>query len=171
MLMVVLRFIHIVLGVLWVGGIFALTVIIVPGMQKLGIPLDGLMKTLNARKFTPIMMGFGGLTVLSGLTMMYVLSRGNEANFFGSLYGRTLSLGGVFAILALVIGGSMARPTMGKIAALQADLGGNPPKGEDPRKAQLAALQGRVVFISKLVVILLLLAVTCMAIAQYVPTI
>lgn len=171
MLMVLLRLIHIVLGVLWVGGIFALSVIIIPGMQKLGIPLDGLTRTLNARKFTPIMMSFGGLTVLSGLTMMYILSRGHEADFFGSPYGRTLSLGGLFAILALVVGGSLVRPAMMKIAALQADLGSTPPKGDDPRKAQLAALQGRVVFLSKLVVVMLLLAVSCMAIAQYVASI
>lgn len=167
MLMVVLRFIHIVLGVLWVGGVFALSVIILPGMQKLGLPLDGLMKTLNARKFTQIMMAFGGLTVLAGLTMMYLLSRGNEHVFFSSPFGRTLSLGGLCAILALVIGGSVARRALAKIGKLQADLGANPPKGDDPRMAQIAALQKRMVFVSKAVIVLLLLAVTCMAIARY----
>lgn len=167
MLMVVLRFIHIVLGVLWVGGVFALSVIVIPGMQQLGLPLDPLTKTLNHRKFSQIMMAFGGLTVLAGLTMMYVLGHGNEA-FFQSHFGRTLSLGGLCAILALVIGGSVARPALAKIGKLQADLAANPPKGDDPRKAQIAALQQRIVFFSKLVVILLLIAVTCMAIARYI---
>lgn len=167
MLMVVLRFIHIVLGVLWVGGIFALSVIVIPGMQQLGLPLDPLTKTLNHRKFSQIMMAFGGLTVLAGLTMMYVLGHGNEA-FFQSHFGRTLSLGGLCAILALVIGGSVARPALAKIGKLQADLAANPPKGDDPRKAQIAALQQRIVFFSKLVVILLLIAVTCMAVARYI---
>lgn len=167
MLMVVLRFIHIVLGVLWVGGVFALSVIVIPGMQQLGLPLDPLTKTLNHRKFSQIMMAFGGLTVLAGLTMMYVLGHGNEA-FFQSHFGRTLSLGGLCAILALVIGGSVARPALAKIGKLQADLAANPPKGDDPRKAQIAALQQRIVFFSKLVVILLLIAVTCMAVARYI---
>ena len=168
MLMVILRFIHIVLGVLWVGGVFAVTVVVVPGMQKLGLPLDGLMKTLNAQKFSQIMMAFGGLNVLAGITMMYLLSHGNEQAFYSSHFGRTLSLGGLCAILALVIGGSVARPTLAKIGKLQADLAANPPKGDDPRKAQIAALQQRIVFFSKLVVILLLLAVTCMAVARYI---
>jgi len=167
MLMVVLRFIHIVLGVLWVGGVFALSVIVIPGMQQLGLPLDPLTKTLNHRKFSQIMMAFGGLTVLAGLTMMYILGHGNEA-FFQSHFGRTLSLGGLCAILALVIGGSVARPALAKIGKLQADLAANPPKGDDPRKAQIAALQQRIVFFSKLVVILLLVAVTCMAVARYI---
>ncbi len=167
MLMVVLRFIHIVLGVLWVGGVFALSVIVIPGMQQLGLPLDPLTKTLNHRKFSQIMMAFGGLTVLAGLTMMYVLGHGNEA-FFQSHFGRTLSLGGLCAILALVIGGSVARPALAKIGKLQADLAANPPKGDDPRKARIAALQQRIVFFSKLVVILLLIAVTCMAVARYI---
>lgn len=167
MLMVVLRFVHIVLGVLWVGGVFALSVIVIPGMQQLGLPLDPLTKTLNHRKFSQIMMAFGGLTVLAGLTMMYILGHGNEG-FFQSHFGRTLSLGGLCAILALVIGGSVARPALAKIGKLQADLAANPPKGDDPRKAQIAALQQRIVFFSKLVVILLLVAVTCMAIARYI---
>lgn len=167
MLMVVLRFVHIVLGVLWVGGVFALSVIVIPGMQQLGLPLDPLTKTLNHRKFSQIMMAFGGLTVLAGLTMMYILGHGNEA-FFQSHFGRTLSLGGLCAILALVIGGSVARPALAKIGKLQADLAANPPKGDDPRKAQIAALQQRIVFFSKLVVILLLIAVTCMAVARYI---
>ena len=167
MLMVVLRFVHIVLGVLWVGGVFALSVIVIPCMQQLGLPLDPLTKTLNHRKFSQIMMAFGGLTVLAGLTMMYILGHGNEA-FFQSHFGRTLSLGGLCAILALVIGGSVARPALAKIGKLQADLAANPPKGDDPRKAQIAALQQRIVFFSKLVVILLLVAVTCMAIARYI---
>jgi len=167
MLMVVLRFIHIVLGVLWVGGIFALSVIIIPGMQQLGLPLDSLTKTLNHRKFSQVMMAFGGLTVLAGLTMMYVLSRGNEQAYFSSHMGRTLSLGGLSAILALVVGGSIARPTMEKIGKLQADLGANPPKGDDPRKGQLAALQKRAVTVAKLIVGLLLLAVSCMAVDRY----
>lgn len=168
MLMVILRFIHIVLGVLWVGGIFALSVIIIPGMQQLGLPLDGLTKTLNHRKFAQVMMAFGGLTVLAGLTMMYLLSRGNEQAFFSSHFGRTLSLGGLCAILALVVGGSVARPTMEKIGKLQADLGANPPKADDPRKAQLVGLQKRAVFFGKLIIVLLLLAVSCMAVARYI---
>lgn len=167
MLMVVLRFIHIVLGVLWVGGVFALSVIVIPGMQQLGLPLDPLTKTLNHRQFSQIMMAFGGLTVLAGLTMMYILGHGNEA-FFQSHFGRTLSLGGLCAILALVIGGSVARPALAKIGKLQADLAANPPKGDDPRKAEIAALQQRIVFFSKLVVVLLLIAVTCMAVARYI---
>jgi len=168
MLMVVLRFIHIVLGVLWVGGIFALSVIIVPGMQQLGVPLDGLMRTLNHKKFSQIMMAFGGLNVLAGIIMMGILSHGHDAEFFSSHFGRTLALGGISAILALVVGGSMARPTMEKIGKLQADLGANPPKGDDPRKAQLASLQKRTVTLSKVIIGLLLFAVTCMAVARYI---
>lgn len=167
MLMVILRFIHIVLGVLWVGGLFALSVIVLPGMMKLGIPADGLMRTLNARKFPQIMMAFGGLTVLAGLTMMYLLSHGNEQVFFSSHFGRTLSLGGLCAILGLVVGGAVTRPAVEKMGRIGADLQANPPKGDDPRKAQIAALQQRVASSSKLVVVLLLIAVTCMAIARY----
>ena len=168
MLMVVLRFIHIVLGVLWVGGVFALSAIIVPGMQQLGLPLDGLMRTLNHKKFSQIMMAFGGLNVLAGLTMMYLLSRGNEQAFYQSHFGRTLSLGGLSAILALVIGASVSRPAMEKAGKLQAHLKNNPAKGDDPRLAQLAALQRRVVSVSKVIIGLLLFAVTCMAVARYI---
>lgn len=168
MLMVLLRFIHIVLGVLWVGSIFVLTLVLAPGMQQLGLPLEPVMRTLQHRKFPQMMMAFGGLTVLAGLTMMYVLSRGHEADFFGSHFGRTLSLGGLFAILALVIGGAVQRPAMEKAARLRMDLSSNPPRGDDPRVAQAAALQQRALGAARWIIMLLLLAVTCMAIARYV---
>lgn len=167
MLMVILRLVHIVLGVLWVGSVFALTVVIVPGMQRLGLPLDGLVRTLEHRKFSRLMMTFGGLTVLAGLSMFYLLSRGNGAEFMSSTFGRTLGVGGLAAILGLVLGGSIQRPAMDQIGRLKADLGSNPPKGDDPRVAQVAALQRRIVITGKLVFALLLFAVVCMAVARY----
>lgn len=171
MLMVLLRFIHIVLGVLWVGSVFAMTIVLAPGMKELGLPLDPVMRTLTHKKFPQMMAAFGGLTVLAGLAMMWLLSRGHEADYFGSPMGRTLSLGGLFAILALIIGASVQRPAMEKAAKIQAELKGNPPKGDDPRVAEVTRLQNRVVGAGKLVVGLMLLAVTCMAIARYVQSI
>lgn len=168
MLMVVLRFIHIVLGVLWVGSVFAVTIVLVPGMKELGVPLDPVMRTLAHKKFSQMMMAFGGLTVLAGLAMMAVLSHGHGAAFFGSHFGRTISLGGLCAILALALGGSIVRPAMDKAGKLQADLKNNPPKGDDPRMAEVARLQARIVAAGKVVFALLLVAVTCMAIARYV---
>lgn len=168
MLMVVLRFIHIVLGVLWVGSVFAFTVVLAPGMQQLGLPIDGVMRALMHRKFPQMMMAFGGLTVLAGLSMMYLLGRGSGPAFFDSHFGRTLSIGGLCAILALVIGGSVQRPATDKMAKLRMDLANNPAKGDDPRVAQIAALQQRVITAAKVVMGLLLIAVTCMAIARYV---
>ncbi|HEX4562590.1 MAG TPA: hypothetical protein VH113_12220 [Gemmatimonadales bacterium] len=168
MLMVILRFIHIVLGVLWVGSVFAMTIVVAPGMKELGLPLDPLMRTLAHKKFPQMMMAFGGLTVLAGLALMWVLSRGNSAAFFDSPFGHTISLGGLCAILALVLGGSIQRPAMEKAGRIQADLKNNPPKGDDPRVAEVARLQARVVGVGKIVFALLLVAVTCMAIARYV---
>lgn|SRR5690242_13802144 len=165
MLMVILRFVHIVLGILWVGSVFAITVILVPGMQQLGLPLDPVMRTLQHRKFSQIMMSFGGLTVLAGLSMMFVLSRGHEAEYFSSPMGRTLSLGGLCAILALVLGGAVSRPALEKAAKLRAEIGSN---AADPRMAEVAALQKRLVVTSKAVIALLLIAISCMAIARYV---
>ena len=168
MLMVLLRFIHIVLGVLWVGSVFAMTIVLAPGMKQLGLPLDPVMRTLTHRKFPQMMMAFGGLNVLAGIAMFYVLSHGHEATFFGSPFGRTLSLGGLCAILALVLGGAVQRPAMDKVGTLQADLKNNPPKGDDPRVAEVARLQGRVVKAGQLVFVLLLVAVSCMAVARYI---
>jgi putative copper export protein len=168
MLLVILRFIHIVLGVLWVGSIFAVSAVLAPGMQELGLPLDPLIRTLTHKKFSQMMMAFGGLTVLAGLAMMYILSRGHEADFYGSHFGRTLSLGGLCAILALVLGGAIQRPAVEKAGRIQADLKNNPPKGDDPRVAEVARLQARAVRVGKLVVGFLLFAVACMAVARYI---
>lgn len=167
MVMVLLRLIHIVLGVLWVGSVFAMTIVLAPAMQQLGLPLDPVVKALTHRKFSQMMMAFGGLNVLAGISMFYLLSHGHEATFFASHFGQALSFGGLCAILALVIGGSVQRPAMDKVQKIRVELGANPPKGDDPRVAQIAVLQQRIVNAGKLVFALLLLAVCAMATARY----
>src|SRR4029077_2255773 len=137
-------------------------------MQQLELPLDPIIRTLTHKKFSQMMMAFGGLTVLAGMTMMYILSRGHEADFYGSHFGRTLSLGGLCAILALVVGGAVQRPAVEKAGKIQADFKNNPPTGDEPRVAEVARLQARAVRVGKLVVVFLLLAVTCMAVARYI---
>jgi hypothetical protein len=137
-------------------------------MKQLGLPLEPVMRTLAHRKFPQMMMAFGGLNVLAGIAMFYLLSHGHEAEFYGSHFGRTLSLGALCAILALVLGGSVQRPAMEKAVKIQADLKNNPPKGDDSRVAEVARLQGRAFGAGKVIIALLVFAVCCMAVARYI---
>jgi len=165
--MVVLRLVHIVLGALWVGSVFALTAVVAPGMQALGLPLDPVMRTLEHKKFPQLMMTFGGLSILAGLTMLYILSKGSQPDFMGSRFGATLSFGGLCAILALVVGATVQRPAAARTAALRAEMKNNPKPGEDPRQAEVNALQRRIVMAGRIVLALLILTVSAMAVARY----
>jgi len=165
--MVVLRLVHIVLGALWVGSVFALTAVVAPGMQALGLPLDPVMRTLEHRKFPQLMMTFAGLSILAGLAMLYKLSNGFQAAFMGSHFGSALSFGGLCAILALVIGASVQAPSAARAKAIRLDMKNTPRQGEDPRQAAVSALQRRIVTAGRVVLILLLLTVSAMAVARY----
>lgn len=167
MLFVILRFVHIVFGAIWVGSVFALTLVIAPGMQALGLPLDPVMRVLEYKKFPQMMMTFGGLSVLAGITMLYKLSNGFQSQFMSSPFGSALSFGGLCAIVALILGATVQKPAAEKAQAIRADLAANPPKGDDPRVGQVGALQRRIVTTGKLVAALLLLAVSAMAVARY----
>jgi uncharacterized membrane protein len=167
MLFVILRFIHIVFGAIWVGSVFALTLVVAPGMQALGLPLDPLMRALEHRKFSQMMMAIGGLSVLAGIILLYKLSSGFQPQFMSSPFGAGLSFGGLCAIVALVLGAPVQKPAAQNAQAIRADLAANPPKGDDPRVGQVGALQRRIVTVGKLVAALLLLAVSAMAVARY----
>ena len=70
MIMVVLRLIHIVGGVLWVGAVALMTSFVVPAVRSAGAQGGRVMQELMQRRRLPFYMNVvAGLTMLSGLVL------------------------------------------------------------------------------------------------------
>ena len=167
--MLIMRLIHILSAVFWAGGIFMLTMFIMPSINT-SMPEGGKVmgRMMAAYHFPIYMLIAGSLTVLSGLAMYDNLSRHFTMDWIGSAHGMTLTIGGVSAITAFLLGILVNKPRadrMGRIGKEIMQAGGKPAEAQ---MAEMTKLRMGVTSMTKFMAVLLLIAVICMASAKYV---
>jgi hypothetical protein len=165
----VLRLVHIVAGVFWVGSVMFATLILAPALQALGPGAGPVMNQLvKVRKMPIAMMVSGLLTVAAGLWLLMIDMRGVQPGMFmQSGMGRTLSLGGLVAIVALIFGMSVNLPASKKLGALGAAVAarGGPPNAEEA--AEMKRLTDRMHVAGLTVMWMLIITTAAMALARY----
>jgi uncharacterized membrane protein len=168
-LTIVFRLLHIVTGVLWVGGLAILAWFIIPAVFMSGATGGAFMQTVTQRtKMLKYLPSIGGLAVLSGFVLFWRDMTMGGASFANSRMGMTLSLGGLAALAALIIGAIMSARSakeIGRIGAAIASAGA-PPSAEQAQRMDL--LRGRMKKGSTISVWLALIATMAMAVARYV---
>ncbi|MGH2538148.1 MAG: hypothetical protein ACRDHL_12195 [Candidatus Promineifilaceae bacterium] len=164
--MIILRIVHIFSGVVWVGATFFTVRLLQPAVQATGREGQTFMQHLAgpgglSRTFVIA----SGLTILSGLAMMAILS-GLRPAWFGSPYGAALTIGALAAILALVIGASQTGRATQRMGALGAEIraGGGPPTAE--QVAEMQRLGEKIARGGRLAALLLTIALLGMAVAE-----
>jgi hypothetical protein len=166
--MVVLRLLHILGGVFWVGGAVVAAGFLLPTVRALGPAGGPFMAHLTQRlKFPLWMMGGSTLTVLSGIALYWRDSSGFSSEWMHSPAGRTFAIGGALALVTLILGMAIASPSAKRMGAISAAVqaAGGPPSAE--QAAELAGLQRRLYVASLGSAGLLLLATAAMAAARY----
>ena len=156
-----LRAIHVVGGVLWVGGVVLVTIFLLPATQSLGPAAQPVMQFIMGRRKLPVyFMLLGILTTLAGLLLMMrniSLSNGLWAR---SPMGIGISIGAAAAILALLVGMAVSAPAAKRL--------GPPQPGAAPiTDEQRATLLKRLALASRATFILLFIAALFMATARY----
>ncbi|HUL70077.1 MAG TPA: hypothetical protein VLT17_07610 [Gemmatimonadales bacterium] len=164
----ILRLIHVLSGVIWVGGVFFVSIYLMPTIRALGPAGAPVMQHLAQVKKIQIFFLVMSLTaILTGLAAFYHNSAG-DSGWMRSGPGRTFSIGALFAILALIHGATVNSPTAKKIGilgtALQAAKG--PPPADQLAEAQ--RLQDKLYFHTRVSIGLLLVATLAMGLARYV---
>ena len=159
MLMIVLRFTHIFCGALWVGVMTFQTFFLLPALSEAGPDSGKLMAALARRRIPIIMLLIALLTIASGFWLLMRLVGGNAAVVMRTPMGRALGWGGVAAILGFIVGMSVVRPAMMKAIK----LGQEGPT----HAAEIARLRARASTGGKVVTVLLLVALSLMAVARY----
>jgi hypothetical protein len=166
--MVVLRIVHILAGVFWVGAAFTTILFLQPTAHDVGPAAGPFMAHLaGKKKLVDWVLRAAGLTVLAGLLMYWRVSGGLDGAWLTSAYGISLTIGALCAIAAFTLGLSVVRPTIMATLAIGRDVAesGGPPTPE--QGAQLQALQKRGKVVGQIIVPLLVVAVSGMAGAQY----
>jgi uncharacterized membrane protein len=164
--LLLLRLIHILGGMLWVGaGIFS-TMFLAPAMKAAGPAAAGaVMGNLQKRGMFTFMPIVATLTLLSGLRLMWIVSAGSSS-WFRSGPGHTYAISGALAILAFFLGLFVGRPAMVKAGKLSQSVASGG-ASKDLIAAEIAKLQKRAALTTGVATAFLVIAAAGMAIARY----
>jgi uncharacterized membrane protein len=162
-----LRLIHILAGIFWVGGAFLVAGFLLPTVRATGPEGGRFMQHLMGRRRLPVYLAIAMLlTVLSGFAMYARVSAATNGAWAGTPPGIAYGLGGLAAILGAVIGMVMGGASARRMAAIGqriTETGRPTPE----QQAEMARLQGRMTLGSRLTAGLLLLSASSMAVARY----
>ena len=166
-LLIILRLIHIVAGVAWVGGGAFTVLYAAPSARQMGPEGGRFMQKLmgNANRFFS---SASGLTVLSGLALFWFVSGRLNPGWLVTGQGVMLTIGGLAGLAAMIHGGAV----LGRIGSQMESLGkqmqsaGGPPNPQ--QLAEMGSLQERQQTQGAVSLILFAVALIGMSIAQYV---
>lgn len=163
-----LRIVHIVSGVLWVGGAALFFFYIEPTLNALGAGAEKFIDELMNRRKVPIyFMTASTLVVLTGAILYWRDSNGLQSSWVTSPSGLAFGLGGLAALIAWAGGNLLIPRTLGQLGAVTAEMkaAGGPPS--DELIGRLHAVQERLRTIGLIDLVLLAIAVVAMAAARY----
>jgi hypothetical protein len=164
--MVVLRAVHIGIGVFWVGSFLFMTFILSPRLKTLGPPVQGPAMGALVPVTIPVFITSASLVITSGAWMALKVQGGALDTFFTSSWGLSLTIGAVLTLIGFGLALSISMPAMREVVRIGASLKGQPPTPEQGMR--MGYLAARIQRFGQMTAALLILAVGAMAIARYV---
>lgn len=164
-----LRLIHILSGIMWVGSGLYTSFFLGPALSSSPAVMGQVMAGLQRRRVFLVLQIVAGLTILSGLRLLWIDSAGFAESYLSTGTGRTFSIGAGAAIISAVLAFGVSRPAMVRAGVIAASLAASANTGDRERLAsQLDKLRRRATIASSLAVAFGLLAASAMAVARYV---
>jgi hypothetical protein len=166
MYMLILRLIHILSGIFWVGTAFFFVLFFEPVIKASGPAGGTIMGRLTLTRFPMVMALASILTVVAGFLMFLVDSRGFQIDWISTLPGIALTTGSLAGILAFFVGLSVQMPASARMAAIQKEIqaAGKPPSPS--QLEELNVLQDRIATASRWGAVLMVIAVIGMTSAR-----
>jgi hypothetical protein len=167
-LVIVLRFVHVVSGALWVGMMAFTTFFLMPAIQEVGPDGGKVMAAVQRRGIMVVMPVLALAALISGFWLYIRASGGMPAEFGRSPTGMAFGLGGLAALVAWLLGVAVLRPAMMKAMALGQSL--SPSTGAEERQrvmGEVQRLRARSASAGRATAYLLFFALAAMAVARY----
>lgn len=167
--LLVLRLVHVLGGIFWVGSGLFTTLFLVPVLASSGATAGQVMAGLQQRRLFSVLPIVAFLTIASGLRLMWLTSAGFSAAYFAAPGGLTYALSGLSATVAFLLALLVVRPAAVRSGRLTASLAATADEtGRAELTAELGSLRRRGAIASTVVAILLVLGAAGMAVARYV---
>jgi hypothetical protein len=165
---ILLRIIHILSAIVWLGGMFTMAAFVLPTARRLGPAGGRFLQSLAGESGLSLVLTLSGLlTVVAGLFLYPFASGGFDRDWMRSANGMALGVGAVFGVFALLHGVLGQRPTADRFAALsrEVEAGGGVPTSD--QLARLTALRDKLAHGGIVGVSLASVAAIAMSIARY----
>jgi uncharacterized membrane protein len=166
--LILLRTIHILAGVLWVGGSVIYITFIEPTVKATAPASQKFMQHFMGRQRYSLFMNVtSGLTVLAGALLYWRDTNGQILHWVQTGPGLGFTLGSLFAITVYLIGFFMIRPRAERLMSLSKQIGkaGGPPTSE--QAAELGILDKEMGKIGRWDAALLTISLVLMGTARY----
>ena len=159
-----LRIVHILGGIFWVGGALIMSFFVAPAAAATADAGQKVVGHLMGNlKFSSRVSAAAGMSILAGFILYWIDSDGFTSAWMTSGAGRGFGIGAAFALVGLVFGILLSR-TMKSMALLGAQMQGKP---SAEQVQEMSALRKQQATYSIVNVAALVLAVIFMAIARY----
>lgn len=165
--LLVLRLLHVMGAILWVGGMSFSTFFVMPAVAQAGPAAGPVMAGFQRRKVFVWMPVIAIVTILSGFRLLMIVSSNFSSAYLSTPTGRTFTISAVIGLLAFLIGMIVTRPAMTRMGLLSAEAANATEARRAEIQAELATIRARNARITLLVTILLLIAAAGMAVARY----
>ena len=168
MVALILRLVHILLGVFWAGAVFMIALFLQPAIAASGPEGGKVMGALVKRRLLDIVPAAAVAAILSGLWLYWRDSSGFQGEWMGSRMGMALGTGGVLALVGFLVGMFVMRASTLKAMALgQSAAQLTDAAAREAAMGQVQALRRRAALAGRTVAVLLALTVLMMAVARY----
>ena len=169
MVTLILRAVHILLGVFWAGGVFTVALFVQPAIAASGPEGGKVMGALVKRKLLDIVPVAALAAILSGVWLYWRDSAGFQGDWMSSGMGMALGAGAVLALAGFLIGMFVMRASTLKAMGLaQSAAQLTDAAARDAAMGQIQVLRRRAALAARTVAVLLALTVLMMAVARYV---
>ena len=168
--MVVLRMLHIVGGIVWVGAAWTFFFFVQPTLIALGLDAQNrfMSYVTTARRLTLVITVAAFSTVGAGIALYLIdVSRTGVDAWFKSPFGIGLSIGAIAALITFVLGPTRISPTADRMGKLGAEMVAAGAGATDAQRDEMAQLGARIKRYLTIDSALLAVAVVCMATSRY----
>jgi uncharacterized membrane protein len=163
-----LRFVHVVAGILWAGASIFYLLFIKPSVKSIGPAGPQFMQNLTQRrKFPMFMVSTSLLTVLAGGMLYWFLSGGLNLAWAATGPGLGFTIGSLAALIAFFLGTFGIGPTSGQIGALGGQIAASGRAPSPEQTSRMQALEQKLSTIENVEFVLLVIALVTMATARY----
>lgn len=169
LLFLVLRIVHVLLAALWLGSTALVVLFVFPAGREAGAAAAPMMRAIGRRGLNRYMGALGGVTVLTGIYLFWRFTGGFSPDLSASRGAMVFGTGGIAGILSVIIGGAVAGRNAGRMEELSEKAVSLPDGAERAALiTQSAAARDRALTGARIVLVLQIIALACMAIGHYV---